>query len=336
MYFGAAPRRACGRAVGCAGARAGAPAWAASASGYNRRSERAGVPITRMRVCLRACAVSSAWHLRPVRRHVRPSSRGGRGPHARSVHGRSIYATNVHALPESLGRCKLLEELCVPRPPPPPPCAIAAVPARRCCARRCRAGRWAAPRGVGCGDGGVAGRRPTAEPRARTAGARGRPARVRGGPDTARRGRTVGAQGRVQLRARGAAGGGRLAEPQDTVSATAAALTRPRRCADARSGGSSARAPDVHDWVHVCAHMCVCSTSCMCVQTYARMRRMLSSVRVCACVCVRVGSRRAAEGCDLHLGITVDMCIYMCAHMYMCAYARMYTCMRALVECIPA
>ncbi len=37
--------------------------------------------------------------------------------------------------------------------------------------------------------------------------------------------RAVGAQVRVQHRARGAAGGGRLAEPEKTVSAPAAALT---------------------------------------------------------------------------------------------------------------
>jgi hypothetical protein len=66
----------------------------------------------------------------------------------------------------------------------------------------------------------------------------GRPARGEGWAGAARRGRTVGAQGRAQQRARGAAGGGRLAEPQETVSAAAAALTRPRRCADTWSGGS--------------------------------------------------------------------------------------------------
>ncbi len=56
--------------------------------------------------------------------------RGRRGPHARAVHGRSIDYTKVQALPEWLGQCKLLEELCVPRLPPP--CAFAAVPALRC------------------------------------------------------------------------------------------------------------------------------------------------------------------------------------------------------------
>jgi hypothetical protein len=53
MCFAAAPRRACGRAV-VAGARADAPAWVASASGSNRRFECIGVPITRMRMCVRA------------------------------------------------------------------------------------------------------------------------------------------------------------------------------------------------------------------------------------------------------------------------------------------
>ena len=92
----------------------------------------------------------------------------------------------------------------------------------------------------------------------------------------------------------------------------------------------SARAPDVHDWVHVCVHMCVRSSACACVRTYARMRRMHPSlgVGVCVCVCVLSGGRRATATC--HLGITV--------HMYSIigARARMYTGMRALAECISA
>jgi hypothetical protein len=76
---------------------------------------------------------------------------GGRG-RTRAVHGRSIYSTKVKALPERLGQCTLLESLCVP-------CAFVAV--RALPRVRCRAGRWAAPRGVVCGGGGgVAGRRP--------------------------------------------------------------------------------------------------------------------------------------------------------------------------------
>jgi hypothetical protein len=59
-----------------------------------------------------------------LRPHVRPSSRGGRGPHARAVRGRDIASTKVRALPEWLGQCKLLGELCVPRPPPPPPVRV--------------------------------------------------------------------------------------------------------------------------------------------------------------------------------------------------------------------
>ena len=47
--------------------------------------------------------------------HMR-SGRGG--THALcAVHGRRIYTTNVKALPESLGKCTLLEILCVPPPP---------------------------------------------------------------------------------------------------------------------------------------------------------------------------------------------------------------------------
>jgi hypothetical protein len=106
-------------------------------------------------------------------------------PHARAVRGRSIYATKVKALPESLGQCKLLEFLCVRarRRRAPPPCALAAVPALRCCAWRCRDGelgdttrRWMRRRRR---------RRSSAggRARARVAGARGRPARVHGGPE---------------------------------------------------------------------------------------------------------------------------------------------------------
>jgi hypothetical protein len=52
----------------------------------------------------------------------------------------------------------------------------------------------------------------------------------------------------------------------------------------------------------------------MCV----RMRACADCVPACA---------RARDG-DLHLGITVHM------HIMICTRARMYTCMRALVECI--
>ncbi len=83
-------------------------------------------PVCLSRACgcvFRACMVSFPW-LQPVRPHVCPSSRGRRGPHAHAVHGRSIRGTKVKALPEWLGRCKLLEGLCVPRPPPPPPVRV--------------------------------------------------------------------------------------------------------------------------------------------------------------------------------------------------------------------
>ncbi len=159
---------------------------------------------------------------------------------------------------------------------------------------------------------------------ARMAGARGRPARGRGRPEPPGAGRTVGAQGRVEHRARGAAGGGRLAEPEYTVSARAAALKPAPPMRRRSSGGSSARALDVHDWVHVCVRMCVRSSACMRVRTYARMRRMHSSVRV------RVCARVCARDVDLHLGILVHMCIIICTR------ACMYTCVRALVEWIAA
>jgi hypothetical protein len=77
--------------------------------------------------------------LRPVRPHVCPLSRGGRGLHARAVRGRVIHSTKVRALPESLGQFKLLEELCVRDAPPPRAFAVPALLRVR-----------AAPRGVGC------------------------------------------------------------------------------------------------------------------------------------------------------------------------------------------
>ena len=106
----------------------------------------------------------------------------------------------------------------------------------------------------------------------------------------------------------------------------------PDRCAGAWAGGSrAARALDVHDWVHVCVHMCVRSSACVRMHTYARMRRMHSSVRVGVCARTRAQRRqRERRDGDLHLGITVHMSIIICTR------ARMYTCVRALVACIPA
>jgi hypothetical protein len=92
----------------------------------------------------------------------------------------------------------------------------------------------------------------------------------------------------------------------------------------------SARAPDVHDWVHVCVRRCVHSSACVRMHTYARMRRMHPSVGVgvCVCVCVLSGGRRATA--TFHQGIIVHMYIIIGAR------ARMYTGMRALAECISA
>ncbi len=218
MYFGAASRRACWRAV-VAGARAGCICVRVQSQ-------------FRMHRCVcHAHAGVHAWSLCMASARLTPHSSVvacRARPHASAVHGRYIAYTKVKALPESLGQCKLLQTLCVPRPPPPPPCAFAAVPALRCCAWRFRAG---AP--------GLTARRrmrrrrrcrssAAVEPHARMAGARGRPARVWGWAGAARRGCTVGAQDRFQHRARGTAGGGRVAEVEGTVSALAAALTRHR------------------------------------------------------------------------------------------------------------
>jgi hypothetical protein len=136
MYFGAALRRACGRAFA-----ADAPAWAASALGYNHRSECTGVPITCMRVCVRACVVTFHGFARSTPRLPIVARRAR--PHVREGHGRSIYSTKVKALPESLGQCKLLQYLCVAPAAAPPPCAFAVVPALCRCA--CAAAPGARP-----------------------------------------------------------------------------------------------------------------------------------------------------------------------------------------------
>ncbi len=65
-------------ACGCGGCARVHPRWAASASGYSRRSERVGVSITHMRVCVRAMRGDFLW-LRPVRPRVCPLLRSRRG-----------------------------------------------------------------------------------------------------------------------------------------------------------------------------------------------------------------------------------------------------------------
>ncbi len=122
----------------------------------------------------------------------------------------------------------------------------------------------------------------------RAHGWRPRPDRraVRGEAGASRRGRTVGAQVRVQLRARGAAGGGRLAESQDTVSAA------DRRAPTAR--------PSTHAW-RACARTrrarlgpCACAYVSMqqCVYVHANVcaHAQHASQRGRACVGARGAS----------------------------------------------
>jgi hypothetical protein len=212
-----------------------------------------------------------AWRLpmdSPVRIRLCQLLCGGRGPHARAVRGRDISRTKVKALPESLGQCKLLETLCVRAAA----LRVLGGAGAALLRVRCRAGRWAAPRGVGCGGGGVAGRRP------RPTGAR------QGWAGAARRGRTVGAQARVEHRDRSAAGGGRLAQADCTVSAPAAALTRPRRCADAWRAASGAR-------TRRCTTRYMCACICVYVAVHAhvciRMRACAECLPAWACACAR-------------------------------------------------
>ncbi len=76
--------------------------------------------------------------------------------------------------------------------------------------------------------------------------------------------------------------------------------------------------------------MCVRSSAC-CMHTYARMRRMHSSVRVCACVraCARRRRRWAAGGARGRPSSR-----YHCAHvhhyMYACAHVHINACARRM------
>ncbi len=105
---------------------------------------------------------------------LRPMSRGGRGPHA------PRGAWQVHRPHEGAGAPRVarpVQALGVPvRPAPAAAAAVRVRDGAGAALRRValpRRGAGLAPRGVGCGGGGVAGRRPTVEPRARMAGARG-------------------------------------------------------------------------------------------------------------------------------------------------------------------
>jgi hypothetical protein len=240
------------------------------------------------------------------------------------LYGRSIDSTKVKALPDSLGQCKLLEELCVPRPPPPPPVRVrggAGAALLRVALPRRALGP--APRGVGCrAGGGVAGRRPSAEPRARMAGARGRPARGKGRAGAARRGRTVGAQVRGRHRARGAAGGGRVAEPQDSVSSPAAALTRPRRCAACGGRVVSARTRRARLGTCVCPYGCTQQRVRVCACLCAHAQNASQRARVRARVRVRARRERASTYC-------VSLCVYTYVCMYVCMRVCMYLCVHA-------
>ncbi len=82
--------------------------------------------------------------------------------------------------------------------------------------------------------------------------------------------------------------------------------------------GERARALDVHHAVHVCVHMGVRSSACMCMHTYARMRRFHASVRVRAGV--------GAWACARAAGAAVSNCVYvfLAACMQVCRYARVH------------
>jgi hypothetical protein len=224
-----------------------------------------------------------------------------------AVRGRDIGATKVTALPESLGQCKLLEKLCVPRPPPPP-CAIAAVPALRCCAwrcRRCAAARGAAalgagaePRGVGCTG-------------ARSGVGRSRPARPHGW-----RAGTRAAPSSRRCRRRPT---GRTSRHCECRRRRAQAAPPMRRRGVGRV--VSARAPDVHDWVHVCA--CICLYVAVHAHVCIRMRACADCVPACALRGrVRARWRRKGGPLSRYHKAHIYSYMYACAHVQMCACAR--------------
>jgi hypothetical protein len=137
---------------------------------------------------------------------------GGRGRmQSRAGYGRHIGFTKVKELPESLGKCPLFEKLCVRA-------AAACARGFACAGLPCMRAAPARALGVsasalGAGRRVAVAARPVAACRAACASTAGR-----------RRAETAlqshcGAQGRVQHRARGVAGGIRLAPPYETVSA---------------------------------------------------------------------------------------------------------------------
>jgi hypothetical protein len=249
-----------------------------------------------------ACMRGDFLWLRPVRPHVCPSLRGGRGPHARAVRGRSISSTKVEALPESLGQCKLLEELCVP----------GRIPRRwrRRRRRRCRSSA-------------------AAEPRARMAGARCRPARAFGeGRSRPARphGWRAGTRRTPSSRRCRRRPTGRTSRDCECPRRRAHTAPPMRRRQVGRVVSARARLARLGT---MCAHMCVRSSSCMRVRTYARMRRMHPSVRVGACVCARThtAAARAAGGVrgrpsSRHHSAHVYHSMCACAHVHMYACAR--------------
>jgi hypothetical protein len=164
-----------------------------------------------------------------------------------------------------------------PRPPP-------RLRARRC--RRCAAARGAAAPGAGphhaALDAAAAALPVVGRGRApRAHGWRARPTGARKGVGRSRPARPHGWRAGTR-----AAPSSRRCRRWSTGRASRNCECRRRRAhtgpADALNvaGGRAARALDVYDWVHVCVHMCVRSSACMCMRTYARMRRLRSSVRV--------------------------------------------------------
>jgi hypothetical protein len=94
--------------------RVDAPAWGASASGYNRRSECIGVPITRVRVGVPLCVVTSIDSARSAPRlsMVARRARAARARGARQAHllhegeGTPRVARPVHALGGTVRRAR--------------------------------------------------------------------------------------------------------------------------------------------------------------------------------------------------------------------------------------
>ncbi len=261
-----------------------------------------------------------------------------RAPAARGRdRGRSIASTKVKALPEWLGQCKLLETLCARacrrrRLARSRRCPAHALLRLRCRAgalgcttqrwkrrrRRCRSSAAAKPRSSMFRN--AADRRAVGVGRSRPGRPHGWRAGTRATPSSRR------------CRRRSSGRTWRQCERPCLRAHTAPPMRRRVLCCAA----SGARTKRARLGTCVCVHMCVCVWQCMHVYAYlcahAQNAFQLAYVpgrargrAACACARQRRRERRAAQGGDLHLGITEVMYINVCVRVCVCVCACVRT-----------